>query len=116
VLGTAAKKAHETPAAFARRVLGVLEARGAQLRFATQWLSTIFGNPDLSACGDLRSKQLYAVVRHRQWKPPVAFDTLVAAFPHEASAPGEKPRTKEPPPEVVAAEKIERALLAALRS
>ncbi|MBL8603451.1 MAG: hypothetical protein JNK72_16120 [Myxococcales bacterium] len=111
-----ARRNNEKPAAFARRVLGCLEARSAQLRFVTWWFNTVFGNVDLSLFGDPRARQLYAVHRDRGWKAPVAFKILVDAFQYETSAGAAREKNRTPDPDVELAEKIEAALLAALRN
>jgi hypothetical protein len=119
LLGNVARANHENPTAFAGKVLGALLNRGAQLWFTTAWLGTIFGEPDLSLFGDPRTRQLYSVIRQRKWAPPEAFRVLVDAFQHEGTAGAERTRTsanKDPDPDVAAAEKIERSLLAALRT
>ncbi len=116
LISSAAKSAHQPAGSFARRVLSALEARASQLHFATAWLSTVFNDPDLSNFGDPRARQLYAARKNRQWKHPEAFRLLVDAFPYESMAGSESPRTREPAPEVLIADKIEGALLRALRS
>ncbi len=116
VLEVAAKRIHEKPKVFAARVLAALEARGAQLRFSTSWFAQVFGDMDLALHGDPRTRQLFSTIRQRNWRPPEAFKLLVDAFAHEATAGAERTRLKDPEPAAEMAEKIERALLAALRS
>ena len=111
-----ARRNHEPPQAFARKVLAALEARGAQLRFTTWWFGQVFGDPDLAQFGDNRARQLYAARRQRQWKPPEAFKLLVDAFQYESTAGSERSRVQESSPDVQMAEKIERSLLAAIRT
>ncbi len=116
LLGNAAKRNNTSGTALAREVLGALEARGAQLRFATWWFGQVFGEADLSQFGDPRARQLYAARKHRTWKAPDAFKVLVDAFQFEGTAGSEKSRLVNPTPAALMAEKIERSLLAALRS
>jgi hypothetical protein len=66
------------------------------------------------AFGDTRTRQLYAVHRARQWRPPEAFELLVDAYKHESTARRGGKRAPWTPTHEMA-EKIERALLAALR-
>lgn len=116
LISNAARLQHDREPAFARKVLNALEARGAQLRFVTQWFNTVFGDPDLSLFGDPRARQLYALRKHRQWKAPDAFKLLIDAFQFESAAGAERARGHQPDPDAELAMKIERSLLAALRS
>jgi hypothetical protein len=116
LIANVARRNHEPPQAFARKVLAALEARGAQLRFTTWWFGQMYGDPDLAQVGDNRARQLYAARRQRQWKPPEAFKLLVDAFQYESTAGSERSRVQESSPDVQMAEKIERSLLAAIRT
>lgn len=116
VIGDAAKRNNTTSSAFARAVLAALEARSAQLRFSTWWFGHVFGEADLSQFGDARVRKLYAARRHRTWKLPDAFELLNDAHTHEQTIGSERSRLRDAPPEALVAEKIERCLLAALRS
>ncbi|MEZ4390769.1 MAG: hypothetical protein R3A48_06695 [Polyangiales bacterium] len=115
LMSNVAKRNHASPNAFAARVLSALQERAAQLSFVTHWFRTIFSDPDLGAFGDTRTRQLYAIHRARQWRPPEAFRLLIDAYKHESTASARRQeRTLDPAHEM--AEKIERALLAAMRS
>jgi len=81
----------------------------------TWWFRTIFNDADLSPFGDTRTRQLYAVLRQRQWKPPEAFRLLIDAYKHESAA-GARRQERAMDPAHDMAEKIERALLAAMRT
>ncbi|MFO0653160.1 MAG: hypothetical protein U0326_43475 [Polyangiales bacterium] len=116
LISNAAKKNNTSPTAMARGVLSALEARGAQLRFSSWWFGQVFGEADLSQFGDTRARQLYAARKHRTWKAPDAFKILVDAFQFESTAGAERSRLRDATPEALMAEKIERSLLAALRS
>ena len=115
LMGNVAKKNNTSATALARSVLSALEARGAQLRFASWWFGQVFGDADLSQFGDTRARQLYAARKHRTWKAPDAFKILVDAFQFESTAGAERSKLHDPTPEALMAEKIERSLLAALR-
>lgn len=116
VLTATAQRIHEKPKIFAAQVLSALEARSAQLRFCTGWFAQVFGAPDLTLHGDPRTRLLFSQIRQRTWKPPEAFKLLVDSYAHEAAAGAERTHLKDPEPAAEMAEKIERALLAALRS
>lgn len=115
LLGNVAKRNHESATSFAAKVLAALQARAAQLGFVTWWFRTIFNDADLSAFGDTRTRQLYAVLRQRQWRPPEAFRLLIDAYKFESTA-GSRRQERAVEPAHEMAEKIERALLAAMRS
>lgn len=116
LMGALAKKHNTSATAMARATLSSLEARGAQLRFATWWFGQVFGDTDLSQFGDARARQLYAARRHRTWKAPDAFKVLVDSFQFESTVGSERSRLHDATPDALMAEKIERSLLAALRS
>lgn len=116
VVGDVAKRNNASPTALARAVLSVLEARGAQLRFASAWFGQVFGDADLSQFGDTRARRLYAALRQRQWKIPEAFDLLNDAHTFEQTVGSDRSQVRDGAPEALLAEKIERCLLAALRS
>jgi hypothetical protein len=116
LISNVARAQHDRESAFARKVLNALEARGAQLRFVTGWFETVFGDLDLSLFGDPRARQLYAAHKQRRWKAPDAFKLLIDAFQFESSAGAERARGHQPDPDAELAMKIERSLLAALRS
>ena len=112
----AAKEAHEKDAVFARRVLQALEARAAQLHVATEWFAAIFGDADLAAFGERRARELHALRRQRRWRAPDAFRLFADAFVFETASGVDAARAAQLPAEAAMAWKIERALLAAMRS
>jgi hypothetical protein len=109
LLAASAKRANESTAQYGRKVLDVLEARAAQLRFASGWFREVYGSGmDLGALGDPYARDRYKRWHARKWSAPDAFDVLMRAFPFASvSGDGLTPTAM--------ADAVERAMLSALR-